>query len=147
MTTRAANRFFRILLAENSAGDVRLTEDALSEGTVMYQLTVVGNGAEAVDCMKSEGNYAGKPPPDLVLLDLDLPQKSGRQVLQEIKWDQRLRQIPVVVLTSSSAEHDVLETYGLHANCFITKPLDLDQFVSVIRAIEHFWLTVVKLPS
>ena len=140
-------RPIRILLVEDNPGDVLLTQEALKEGKVLNELAVVGDGAEAMAYLRAAEPYADRRTPDLVLLDLNLPRKSGHEVLQEIKSDSAMRSIPVVILTSSSAERDVLETYGQHANCYITKPVDLDQFVSVVRAIEQFWFSVVRLPS
>jgi CheY-like chemotaxis protein len=110
-------------------------------------MSVVNNGVEAMAYLRREGKYAAATRPDLILLDLNLPRKDGREVLAEIKVDERLRRIPVVVLTTSSAEKDILQTYDLHANCYITKPVNLDQFSAVVRAIEEFWFTIVKLPS
>ena len=135
-----------ILLVEDNPGDARLTQEALKDGKVYNKLTVVPDGVEAMAYLRREGRYAGAAQPDLILLDLNLPKKDGREVLQEIKADERLRRIPVVVLTSSNAEQDVLKSYGLHANCYVTKPVDLDQFIGSVKAIENFWLTVVTLP-
>ena len=135
-----------ILLVEDNPGDARLTQEALKDGKVYNNLTVVPDGVEAMAYLRREGRYAGATQPDLILLDLNLPKKDGREVLQEIKADENLRRIPVVVLTSSSAEQDVLKSYGLHANCYVTKPVDLDQFIGAVKAIENFWLTVVTLP-
>ncbi len=135
-----------ILLVEDNPGDARLTQEALRDGRVYNKLTVVPDGVEAMAYLRREGRYAGARQPDLILLDLNLPKKDGREVLQEIKADERLRRIPVVVLTSSNAEQDVLKSYGLHANCYVTKPVDLDQFIGAVKAIENFWLTVVTLP-
>lgn len=136
-----------ILLVEDNPGDVRLTKEALIEGKILNHLNVVSDGVEAMAFLHRKGNYAGAPRPDLILLDLNLPKKDGREVLAEIKRDKVFRSIPVVVLTSSSAEQDIVKSYNLHANCYITKPVDLDQFISVVKSIEHFWLAVVKLPS
>lgn len=135
-----------ILLVEDNPGDVRLAVEALKEGKVHNNLHVVGDGVEAMMFLRREGKYALSPRPDLILLDLNLPKKDGREVLAEIKADERLRRIPVVVLTTSKAEQDILRTYDLHANCYITKPVDLEQFIAVVRSVEDFWLTVVKLP-
>ncbi len=135
-----------ILLVEDNPGDARLTQEALRDGKVYNKLTVVPDGVEAMAYLRREGRYAGARQPDLILLDLNLPKKDGREVLREIKADERLRRIPVVVLTSSNAEQDVLKSYGLHANCYVTKPVDLDQFIGAVKAIENFWLTVVTLP-
>ena len=135
-----------IMLVEDNPGDVRLTQEALKEGKMLNNLHVVGDGVEALAFLRREGKYANAPRPDVILLDLNLPKKDGREVLAEVKADEDLRRIPVVVLTVSKAEEDILKTYDLHANCYITKPLDLDQFIKVVKAIEDFWLTIVKLP-
>jgi len=135
------------LLVEDNPGDVRLTREALDESKLRNNLTVVGDGIEALAYLRREGKYAAAPRPDVVLLDLNLPRKSGREVLAEIKADPALKRIPVVVITSSEAERDILATYELHANCYVTKPVDLDQFIKVVRSIETFWLTIVKLPG
>jgi two-component system, chemotaxis family, response regulator Rcp1 len=135
-----------ILLVEDNPGDVRLTLEVFKDGRINNKLNVVGDGVEALAYLKCEGKYADALPQDLILLDLNLPKKSGREVLAEIKSDPALRKIPVVVLTTSAAEMDILEAYNLHANCYITKPVDLDQFERVIRSIEDFWLALVKLP-
>ncbi len=135
-----------ILLVEDNPGDARLTKEALKDGKVYNRLTVVPDGVEALAYLRREGQYADTIQPDLILLDLNLPRKDGREVLAEIKADDRLKRIPVVILTSSSAEQDVLKSYGLHANCYVTKPVDLDQFMAAVKAIEDFWLTVVTLP-
>jgi len=136
-----------ILLVEDNPGDVRLTEEALKEGKVVNRLNVVPDGVEALAYLRKEGEYASAETPDLMLLDLNLPKKDGREVLAEVKEDPELRMIPVVVLTTSRDEQDILKSYDLHANCYITKPVDFEQFISVVRAIEDFWLSVVKLPS
>jgi len=135
-----------ILLVEDNPGDVRLTKEALKDNKVRNNLTVVEDGVEALSFLRREGRYTGAPRPDLILLDLNLPKKDGREVLSEIKADERLRRIPVVVLTTSKAEEDILRAYDLNANCYITKPVDFDQFIKVVRTIEDFWLTMVKLP-
>jgi CheY-like chemotaxis protein len=135
-----------ILLVEDNPGDVRLTVEALKEAKVCNELHVVEDGVKAMAFLRREGEYADAPHPDVILLDLNLPKKDGREVLAEIKEDPNLRRIPVVILTVSQAEEDVLKTYDLHANCYITKPVDLDQFLTVVRSIEDFWLTVVRLP-
>lgn len=140
------NRPVEILLVEDNPGDVRLTKEALREGKLVNNVSVMGDGVEALAFLRHEGRYKDAPHPDVVLLDLNLPKKDGRDVLAEIKEDSRLRRIPVVILTTSSAEQDILKTYDLHANCFITKPVDLDQFIKVVQMIEDFWLTIVKLP-
>jgi chemotaxis family two-component system response regulator Rcp1 len=136
-----------ILLVEDNPGDVRLTEEALREGKVKNRLAVVKDGVEAIAYLRCEGEYAEAVKPDLILLDLNLPRKDGRQVLEEIKADPELRVIPVVVLTTSAAEEDILKSYNLHANCYITKPVDLEQFLKVVKTIEDFWLSIVRLPS
>jgi two-component system, chemotaxis family, response regulator Rcp1 len=135
-----------ILLVEDNPGDVRLTREAMKEGKVPNQLNVVMDGVEAMAYLRTEGKYKDATRPDLVLLDLNLPKKNGREVLQEIKEDPDLKRIPVVVLTISKNEQDILRSYDLHANCYITKPVDLEQFISVVKAVEDFWFTVVKLP-
>ena len=137
----------QVLLVEDNPGDVRLTKEALKEGKLLNQLTVVGDGVEALLFLRKEGKYADAIQPELILLDLNLPKKDGREVLAEIKADPSLRRIPVVVLTTSSAEEDILKIYDLHANCYITKPVDLEQFMGVVKSIEDFWVSVVKLPS
>jgi two-component system, chemotaxis family, response regulator Rcp1 len=136
-----------ILLVEDNPGDVRLTEEALKDGKVRNTLNVVPDGVEAMAFLRRVGKYAEAPRPDLILLDLNLPKMDGREVLAQIKADDRLKMIPVVVLTTSRAERDVVQSYGLHANSYITKPVNLDQFIAVVRAIEAFWLTVVTLPG
>jgi CheY-like chemotaxis protein len=136
-----------ILLVEDNAADVRLTEEALREGKVRNNLHVARDGMEALEFLKRQGKHAKATRPDLILLDLNLPRRDGREVLAEIKNDPELKMIPVVVLTTSSAEADILKSYKLHANCYITKPVDLEQFVSVVKSIDDFWLTVVRLPS
>jgi CheY-like chemotaxis protein len=136
----------QILLVEDNPGDVRLTREALAEGKVNNKLSVVQDGVEAMEFLRREGRFGDARRPDLILLDLNLPRKDGREVLEELKADPDLHLIPVVVLTTSKAEEDILRSYDLHANCYITKPVDLEQFISVVRSIEDFWLTVVKLP-
>ncbi|ACT47037.1 response regulator [Methylotenera mobilis] len=141
------SRQVEFLLAEDKPGDVRLTQEALRESKISNNLNVVKDGVEALAFLRKEGPYADAPTPDVVLLDLNLPKKDGREVLAEIKSDPLLKRIPVVIVTSSEAEKDILRTYDLHANCYVSKPVDLDQFIKVIQAIESFWLTIVKLPS
>lgn len=136
-----------LLLVEDSEPDVRLTREALKEAKVWNNLWVVEDGVEAIDFLRRNGRYTDSPRPDLILLDLNLPRKDGRQVLLEIKADPSLRRIPVVVLTTSRDEADVLRAYDLHANCYITKPVDFNRFMEVVRSIEDFWLTVVRLPG
>ena len=140
------NRPVEIFLAEDSSGDVRLTREALNESEVSNHLSVVEDGEEALNYLHRKGKYAEAVRPDLILLDLHLPKKDGREVLAEIKNDPNLKRIPVVILTTSDSEQDILKTYDLHANCFVTKPVNLDKFIAVIRAIVDFWFTVVKLP-
>ena len=135
-----------ILLVEDNPGDVDLARAAMEESKVRNILHTVGDGVEAMLFLRRKGKYTEVPRPDLVLLDLNLPKKDGREVLAEIKSDEDLKRIPVVILTISKDEEDILKTYNLHANCFITKPIDLSQFVKVVKAIEDFWLTIVKLP-
>jgi CheY-like chemotaxis protein len=135
-----------ILLVEDNPGDVELVREALGEGKISNTLHVASDGVQAMEFLKQQGSHAGASCPDLVLLDLNLPRKNGREVLEEIKSDPKLRLVPVVVLTSSKAEEDILRSYDLHANCYVTKPVDLEQFLHVVRSIEDFWLTVVKLP-
>ena len=135
-----------ILLVEDNPGDVRLTQEALKEGKVRNRLSVAGNGEQALAFLRRQGQFASAPRPDVILLDLNLPRRDGREVLAEIKADPDLMRIPVVILTTSQAEQDILETYNLHANCYIAKPVDLDRFIEVVKAIEDFWLTIVKLP-
>ncbi len=135
-----------ILLVEDNPADVRLTQEALKEEKLYMNLHVVNDGVEAMAFLRQEGSYAKVKQPDLILLDLNLPKKDGREVLEEIKNDKELEMIPVVVLTISKAEEDVVRSYHLHANCYITKPIDLNQFSKVVKTIKDFWLTVVKLP-
>jgi chemotaxis family two-component system response regulator Rcp1 len=136
-----------ILLVEDNAGDARLAREAIREAKVRNNLTWVPDGVEALAFLKKEGKYAGSNRPDLILMDLNLPRKDGRELLADIKSDEALRRIPVVVLTTSQADDDIQMAYHLHANCYISKPVDLDQFLKVIKSIEDFWLTIVKLPS
>ena len=136
-----------ILLVEDNPGDVRLTREALKEGKILNHVSVVGDGVEALAFLRREDKYANAVRPDLILLDLNLPKKDGREVLAEIKADVGLKKIPVVILTASAAEQDVLKTYDLHANCYITKPVDLEQFIKIVRLIEDFWFTIARLPS
>ncbi|HZV63504.1 MAG TPA: response regulator [Telluria sp.] len=135
-----------ILMVEDNPGDVRLTQEALKEAKVSNTLHVVEDGVAALDFLYRRGAYGAVPRPDLILLDLNLPRKNGREVLEEIKQDAQLKTIPVVILTTSQAEQDVLRAYSLHANCYISKPVDFLQFTAIIRTIEEFWLTIVTLP-
>jgi chemotaxis family two-component system response regulator Rcp1 len=136
-----------ILLVEDNPGDHRLTKEALHEGKVYNNLHWVQDGVEAIEFLKRRGKYAQSPRPDIILLDLNLPKKDGREVLSEIKGDEALRSIPVVILTTSQAEEDVLRSYDLHANCYVTKPVDLEKFIVVVQSIDRFWLNVVTLPT
>ena len=146
MSLRGVNEVFDILLVEDNPGDARLAQEALKEGSLLSRLTVVVDGVEAMSYLRREGRYSEAPRPHLVLLDLNIPRKDGRQVLAEIKADPDLRRIPVVVLTTSQAEQDVMRSYDLHANCYVTKPVDLDRFIAVVRSIEEYWCSVVTLP-
>jgi chemotaxis family two-component system response regulator Rcp1 len=146
MNNQAGSAAIEVLLVEDNPGDVRLTREALKEGKVRNNLSVVQDGVEALAFLRREGQYADAPRPDVILLDLNLPRKDGREVLEEVKADPALRAIPVVILTSSDAERDIAQAYALHANCYITKPVDLDQFITVVKSIEDFWFTIVKLP-
>lgn len=136
-----------ILLVEDNPADVRLMKEALKDSKVRNLLHVVEDGVEAMSYLRQEGKYSNVAAPDIILLDLNLPKKSGIEVLSEIKENDELKKIPVVVLTTSSAEEDIVKSYNLHANCFITKPVDLEQFIKVVRTTEDFWLTIVKLPT
>ena len=146
MSTAACGRPVEILLVEDNLADVRLTQEAMKDAKLTNTMHVVQDGLKALAFLRKEGDYAGKPRPDLILLDLNLPKKDGREVLAEIKADPVLRRIPVVILSTSQAEQDILNAYDLSANCYITKPVDLDDFIAVLRMIKSFWLTIVKLP-
>jgi len=135
-----------ILLVEDSPSDTELTVEALADGKICNHLSIVDDGVKALEFLRRQGPFANAPRPDLILLDLNLPRKDGREVLEEIKTDANLQTIPVVVLTTSEAEQDVMRSYSAHANCFITKPVDFKQFLTVVKVIESFWLTIVKLP-
>jgi chemotaxis family two-component system response regulator Rcp1 len=137
----------RVLLVEDSPGDIRLTKEALKDAKMHINLDVARDGQEAMAFLMREGEYAHAPRPDLILLDLNLPKKDGREVLKEIKEDPVLKVIPVVILTTSASEADILRSYSLHANCYITKPVSLDGFLTVVKSIDNFWMSVVKLPS
>jgi chemotaxis family two-component system response regulator Rcp1 len=141
------SKTIEILLVEDNPGDVRLTLEAFKGGKVLNNFTVMNDGVEALAYLRQQGPYTNSVPPDLILLDLNLPKKDGREVLAEIKADEHLMKIPVVILTTSAAEEDIARAYSSHANCYITKPVDLDQFLRVVHSIESFWLTLVKLPS
>jgi len=136
-----------LLLVEDNEPDVRLTMEALREAKVKNRLWVVEDGVEAMEFLRQQGRHANVPRPDLILLDLNLPRKDGRLVLKEIKADESLKRIPVVILTTSKSEEDVLKAYDLHANCYITKPVDFNRFMEVVKSVEEFWLTVVRLPE
>jgi len=146
MNMEAIAREIEILLVEDNPGDVRLTIEALKDGKIHNHLSVVSDGEEALVFLRRQGQYAKVHRPDLILLDLNLPKKDGLEVLMEIKQENDLKRIPVVILTTSTAEKDIIKTYDLHANCYITKPVDFAQFTSVVKSIEDFWFTVVKLP-
>ena len=135
-----------ILLVEDSPGDVRLTQEALRDAKIQNNLQVVTDGEEAIAFLRRTGSYTEVPRPDLILLDLNLPKKDGREILAEIKADASLKTIPVVILTTSESEADILQSYQLHANCYITKPADLEGFMKVVRSIEGFWLSIVRFP-
>jgi len=147
LTSNEAGRLAKVLLVEDNPGDVRLTKEAFREAKLKVDLTVVEDGVEALAFLRKQGEYSSATRPDLILLDLNLPKKDGREVLAELKEEDELKSIPVAILTSSQAEEDIIRSYQLHANCYVTKPVDLDQFLKVVKALEEFWLTVVKLPS
>lgn len=147
MNADASIRPVEILLVEDSPSDADLTVEALGDGRVLNNLHWVEDGVEALAFLRRQGKYTDAPRPDLILLDLNLPKKDGRDVLAQIKTDPSLKLIPVIVLTTSAAERDILKTYELNGNCYITKPIDLEQFISVVRLIEEFWLALVRLPS
>jgi len=147
MSTQLFGRPIEILLVEDNPGDVRLVQEAMNENKLHNHLSAVGDGVEAIAYLHREGAYADADRPDIILLDLNLPRKDGREVLSEIKQDSSLKRIPMVVLTSSSAEQDIFKSYDLQVNCYITKPVDLEQFIKVVKSIEEFWLTIVKLPE
>ena len=146
MIDKKGGGVIEILLVEDNPGDVRLTMEAWKEGKIRNNLHVAEDGVEALAFLRREGKHAQAARPHLILLDLNLPRKDGREVLADIKKDPKLKHIPVVVLSTSKAEQDILKTYDLHANCYITKPLDMDQFIRVVRSIEDFWLSIVTLP-
>jgi two-component system, chemotaxis family, response regulator Rcp1 len=147
MTFELQSEMVDILLVEDNAGDVRLTQEVLKDSKVRNNLMVATNGEDALFCLRRQGKFKDFNRPDLILLDLNLPVKDGREVLAEIKEDPDLKRIPVVILTTSKAEEDILKTYNLHANCYVTKPVDLEQFVRVVKSLEDFWLAIVKLPN
>ena len=139
-------RTVEILLVDDNPGDIRLTQEALKDSKVLNNLNVVEDGLEALNYLRKKGKFKNEVTPDLILLDLNLPKRNGREVLSEIKNDELLKCIPVVILTISRAEEDILKSYELHANCYITKPVDMNQFVKIVRSIENFWFSIVKLP-
>ena len=141
------NKPITILMVEDNATDVMITKEALAHAKLLNTLHVVNDGMEAMDFLHRRGKYPKAPHPDLILLDLNMPRKNGQEVLAEIKADERLKHIPVVILTTSKAEEDVLKAYGLYANCYVVKPVDFDVFADVVRSIEQFWFSVVRLPS
>jgi CheY-like chemotaxis protein len=141
------NRPIEILLVEDNPADVRLTIEVFKDARVRSHLSVAEDGVEALAFLRQEGKFARAPRPDIILLDLNLPKKDGLEVLAEIKADQDLKRMPVIILTTSQAEEDILRTSDLHANCFITKPVDLEQFIKVVESLKEFWLTIVTLPS
>ncbi len=145
-TDGTRGKLFQILLVEDNPVDVMVTKEAFGEGCVPNHLSAVTDGVEALAFLRREGVYSSAPRPDLILLDLNLPRKDGRELLAEIKQDQNLKHIPVIVLTTSQDERDILKSYELHANCFLTKPVTLSDFVAVVKAIETFWFQLVKLP-
>ena len=146
-TAMNVSKPIEILLIEDNAGDARLAREALRDAKVANKLNWVADGVEGLAYLRREGKHENAPRPDLILLDLNLPRKDGREVLSEIKADDKLKRIPVVILTTSQAEEDILKAYHLNANCYISKPVDLDQFIKVVKCIEDFWLTIVKLPT
>jgi len=146
MSDAVGGRALEILLGEDNPGDVGLAREGLSECKIPHHVHVVGDGLEASAFLHRKGAYASRPRPDIILLDLNLPKRDGRDLLREIKEDEQLKQIPVVILTTSAAEEDITRSYSLHANCYVTKPLGIDQFLQVIRSIENFWFNTVKLP-
>jgi two-component system response regulator len=145
MIKKNVNKLVDILLIEDNPGDVRLTKEALRDAKVLNKIFVVKDGVEAMEFLRKEGSFADMHMPDLILLDLNLPRKNGREVLAEIKNDPKLKHIPVVILTSSNADEDILKAYDLHANCYVTKPVDLNGFVEIMRSMGEFWFTIVKL--
>lgn len=147
MALQIGPKAIEILLVEDNPGDIRLTVEGLKEAKVINKLNVAYDGEEAMAFLRREGKFKNASRPDLILLDLNMPKKDGREVLAEIKEDPDLRRIPVVILTTSNSNEDIQKTYYLHANCYITKPVDLNQFVKVVKSIEDFWLSIVKLPK
>ena len=146
MSDATGARPIEILLVEDNPGDVRLLMETFREGRIRNRISLVEDGVEALAFLHKEGEHSSAPRPDLILLDLSLPRKNGQEVLAEVKQDADLKRIPVVVITSSQAEKDILQAYNNYANCYLTKPVDLEQFMGVVRSVEEFWFTVVKLP-
>ncbi len=146
MNVRNKFKTVEILLIEDNPGDVRLTIEALKESKIMNNMHVADDGIEALSFLKKEGIYKDKPRPDLIILDLNLPRKDGREVLGEIKSEDSLKQIPIVILTTSEAEEDIIKSYELHANCYITKPVNMEQFIKVVKSVGDFWFSIVMLP-
>ncbi len=146
MNVRNKFKTVEILLIEDNPGDVRLTIEALKESKIINNLEVVEDGVEALSFLNKEGSYKDKPRPDLIILDLNLPKKDGREVLGEIKSNDRLKQIPIVILITSEAEEDIIKSYELHANCYITKPVNMEQFIKVVKSVGDFWFSIVMLP-
>jgi chemotaxis family two-component system response regulator Rcp1 len=146
MKDNTASKMIEILLVEDNPGDVRLTREALKEGKVLNNLSIARDGVEALAFLRQEGEYAQSPRPDIILLDLNLPRMDGRELLEIIKNEPHFKRIPVVILTTSKSEEDIIRTYDLHANCYITKPVGLEQFIDVVKSVEDFWFTIVKLP-
>ncbi|MGE5432559.1 MAG: response regulator [Syntrophomonadaceae bacterium] len=147
MDIQTVTRPMEILLVEDNNGDILLIQEALEEGKLNSNLSVAKNGMEAIEFLNHKGIYKDAPTPDLILLDMNLPKKNGKEVLAEIKTDENLKVIPVVILTSSQAEQDIIASYKLNANCYITKPVDFEKFINVINSIENFWFSIVKLPT
>jgi two-component system, chemotaxis family, response regulator Rcp1 len=143
---KSANKVADILIVEDNPGDARLIREVLNSNKIFTSLHIVKDGVEAMEFLRNEGKFKSAPKPDLIILDLNLPRKDGREVLSEIKSDPDLKHIPTVIMTISQAEEDILKSYNLHANCYITKPIDLNQFIKVVKSIEDFWFTIVKLP-
>lgn len=147
MNTQIAERPMVILLVDDNSGDVRLTAEALKDSKVQSRLHTAKDGMEAIAFLRREGEYVDAPRPDLILLDLNMPRMNGQQVLAEIKEDSALKHIPVVILSGSREMDDILKTYHLHANCYVTKPIDFEQFIMIVKSVTDFWLTIVKLPT
>jgi len=144
--TNSAFKVIDILVVEDNSGDARLIKEVLNDNKIFSSFYLAKDGVEAMDFLKKKGQFKSSPKPDLIILDLNLPRKDGREVLAEIKTDEELKHIPIVIMTISQAEEDILKSYNLHANCYITKPIDLNQFIKVVKSIEDFWFSVVKLP-